>query len=206
MKWIAPFLVTVPLLTNAGGDYGQAWEYHFQGSNTYAAVFTTQIRAYLELRTYDGKVMESLDFYSPYERPEFDVKDVVGDDRLEFLLRTSAGGTGIGQMALTIFTIGNEHLHQVGRFVLDETAASWPETNWCHTIKASLDFPKKDQAVYRSTEVETKDGITRTNTVSEAYKFDATTLTLQKTEEKKPQPSPAGDSQPTRRGPRTPEE
>ena len=192
MKWIAQLLISLPLLAYAGGDYGQAWEYHFQGSNSYTVVFTTQIRAYLELRTYEGKVLESLDFYSPHREPDFDVKDVVGDDKLELLIRTAAGGTGIGRTSLSIFMIADGHFQQVGRFVLDETAASWPETNWCHTVKSTVSFPKKDQVSYRSMEVETKDGITRTNTVAETFEFDSATLTLRKTKEK-PQPTSAGD-------------
>jgi hypothetical protein len=182
MKATLAFFLMLPLLAFADGYYGQAQEYHFQGSNSYAVVFTTQVRAYVELRTYDGKVLESLDIYSPYMKPTFEVKDVVGDDRLEFLLITRSGGTGLASTSLHIITIANDHLIDVGRFIQDEHAASWPKTNWSHTVQGSVDFPKKDQVIYRSSEVVTQDGVSRTNVVVEVYQFDQTNLVLRKTE------------------------
>jgi hypothetical protein len=157
----------------AGEGTGRAREWHYQGSNTYLVIAATDLRAFLDLRSYDDdKVAESVVLYSPYMPPEFEAKDVAGDADPEFLVRTRSGGTGLAETHLRIYSVAGSHIRELGDFVVDLQSVSWPEPTRRETLSGKVDFGAKGRLTYAYTQVLTQDGVTVTNTATIGFAFD----------------------------------
>ena len=180
MKTMKRLLLALVVLSAAQSRGGEAWEYHFQGSNSYIVAFTTDIRAYLELRSYEGTVLQSIDIYSPHSEPNIEATNIVGDATLEFLLRTNGGGTGLDVTDVRIFTFMNGRIHEIGGFVLEESDFGYPDESESRKVHGKLQYPRNGEVVYLAKEEHTKNGVTTTNSTVEAYVFDATTAALRK--------------------------
>jgi hypothetical protein len=201
MKWIPMVFALMVLTANAGDQVGQAMEYHFQGSNTYFVISTTEFRAFLDLRTYEtDKVVQSVVLSSRYMPPIFETKDVAGDNGIEFLVRTRDGGTGIAITQLKIYGLINSNIRKLGDFVVELESESWPEPTRKETREGEVTFPEKNRLIYHYTQVIALNGTTVTNKVSESYAFNSKSQKFEKT--KSPNPTSDGIRQPATGSPK----
>ena len=182
MKLILITIAITALISHADDRIGQAMEYHFQGSNTYFVISTTETRAFLDLRTYDAdKVVQSVVLSSRYMPAHFEAKDVASDDGLEFLVQTRDGGTGIAETHEKVYGLYNSNIRLLGDFVIEHQSESWPEPTHRQIIKGNVTFPAKNRLNYSYTKVLTENGITTTNIVVEAYIFNNNSGRFEKT-------------------------
>jgi len=170
MKLTLAIFALITLTANADERTGQAMEYHCQGSN-YLVIATTDSHAFLDLRACDDdKVVQSVALLSRYMPPEFEVRDIVADDELEFLVRIRGGGTGIAETHLIIYRIIKNKITELGNFVVEhESDLAGSE----ETIKGDVTFPEKNQVVYRYTQVVKEDGKTNTNKAIKTFVFNS---------------------------------
>lgn len=177
-------LVILPLLSALAGcatsRSGSAVEYHF--SDTYALVAVTDMRFFLELRSYDqDQVLDSIVLWSPYMPPEFEAMDK-GARGPEFIVRTRDGGTGFGETHVALCGIVGEHIRRFGDFVVARSAQSGPDQPpYEEALLGDVSFRKEDRLVYRYKQVLTQDGKTVTNSVTEYYSFDIKKASYEKT-------------------------
>jgi hypothetical protein len=171
LLFILPLICT--LVGCATSRSGRAVEYHF--SDTYALVAATDMRVFLELRSYDhDQVLDSVVLSSRYMPPEFEAMDA-GARGPEFIVRTRDGGTGFAETHVALYGIIGQHIRRFGDFVVARSAHSGPEEppRYDEELSGDVSFPKTDELVYHYKQVLTQDGKTVTNAVTQFYSFDA---------------------------------
>jgi hypothetical protein len=167
--------------TSPDRQNGSAMECHFDDS--YALIAATDMRVFLELRSYDhDKVLESIVLSSRYMPPEFEAMDA-GTRGPEFIVRTRDGGTGFAETHVALYGIIGQHIRRLGDFVVARSAHSGPEEppQYDEELSGDVSFPKEDELVYRYKQVLTQDGKTATNSVVEFYSFDTKKAEYEKT-------------------------
>ncbi|MEI6781073.1 MAG: hypothetical protein WCQ21_09160 [Verrucomicrobiota bacterium] len=151
---------------------GGAVEYHFD--NSYALVAVTELRAFLELRSYErDAVLDNVVLSSRYMPPEFEAKDLVLGEDPEFIVRTRGGGTGIAETHLAVYGIVGQHIRRFGDFVVDRQAQSWPDSDYQEKLSGKVSFPKKGELIHRYTQAVRKKGKTVTKSATERFTFDS---------------------------------
>jgi hypothetical protein len=166
------FLLALGCVASTQRSSGAAVEYHFD--NSYALVAVTDLRAFLELRSYEGDaVLDNVVLFSPYMPPDFQAKDVVLGEDLEFIVRTRDGGTGIAETHLAVYGIVGQRIRRFGDFVVDRQAESWPESDYHEKLSGKVSFPKKGELIYRYTQTVRKQGKSVTKSVTERYTFNS---------------------------------
>jgi len=177
-------LLILPLLCMLAGcattsRSGSAVEYHF--SDTYALVAATDMRVFIELRSYDhDQVLDSVVLSSRYMPPEFEAMDA-GARGPEFIVRTRGGGTGLAETHVALYGIIGQHIRRFGDFVVARLSQG---PDYEEELSGDVSFPKEGELVYRYKQVVTQDGKTVTNSVTEFYSFDTKKAEYEKT--KKP--------------------
>src|ERR1043166_629992 len=117
MKIPLSLILAVALVAHAENKFGNAVECHFD--KTYLLIASTDLRAFLELRSYEkDRVLDSLVLSSRYMPPNFEIKDLVADDGPEFIVQTRDGGSGFAETHMTIYIIAGEHIRKAGDFVI----------------------------------------------------------------------------------------
>jgi hypothetical protein len=157
---------------NAHPRYGSAVEYRLDNSS-YALVAATDLSVFLELRAIEGdRVIENVVLSSRYMPPEFEAKDLAGDDNVEFIIRTRDGGTGFAETHCAVYGIVGGHIRRLGDFVEDRSAESWPDSEYREKLSGKVSFPKRGELIYRYTRSVTKRGKTTTKSVTERFSFN----------------------------------
>jgi hypothetical protein len=171
MKYLFLLTLAVALGARAGDTSGKAVECRF--GDTYFLMATTDLRAFMELRSYEkDRILDSVVLDSRYMPPEFAIKDLVAGDSPEFIIRTKNGGTGLSETHLAVYGIVGRTIQRFGDFVIDRQVASWPDSEYREKLSGKVSFPKRNELLYRYTQVLTQNGKTRTNAVTQMFSFD----------------------------------
>ena len=142
MKMILTIILAFAFVARAASQNGSAVEYHF--GKSYALVAATDLRIFIELRTYDrDQPMDSVVLSSRYMPPEFEAKDVAFNDGPEFIVRTRDGGTGLAVTHLAVYGIVGQHIQRFGDFVVERQAESWPDFKYEEKLSGNVTFPKR---------------------------------------------------------------
>lgn len=142
--------------------------------DTYALVAATDMKVFIELRSYDhDQVLDSVVLSSRYMPPEFVARDA-GARGPEFIVWTRDGGTGFAETHVEFYGIVGQHIHRFGDFVVARSSHSGPEEppQYDDELSGDVSWPKEDELLYRYKQVRTQDGKTTTNSVTEFYSFD----------------------------------
>jgi len=155
---------------------GSVVEYHF--AESYALVAATDMRVYLELRSYDhDQVLDSVVLLSRYMPPGFETMDA-GDHGPEFIVRTRDRGTGLAETHVAVYGVVGQHIRRFGDFVV---ACLSEEPDYEEELSGNVSFPNEDELVYCYKQVVTQDGKTTTNSVTEFYSYDKKKAEYEKT-------------------------
>jgi len=198
MRFITTWLVMIFATIYAYGESGNASEHHFQGSNAYFVITTTDIRAFLDLRSYENdRVVQSVVMYSPLSPPSYETTNVVVDDDVKFqclVFATDAFGTGFYEKHLKIYGIIRNNIRKLGDFIVD-AQYSWPTDDpKDKTIKGEVSFPEMNRINYLTTQVITQNGKANTNRTTETYFLNHQSKKFEKT--KSPNQTSDGIRQP----------
>jgi hypothetical protein len=181
-------LLILPLLYLLAGcatsRSGSAVEYHF--SDTYALVAATDMKVFLELRSYEhDQVLDSVVLSSRYMPPEFIARDA-GARGPEFILWTRDGGTGFAETHVALYGIIGHRICRFGDFVVARSEHSGPEEppQYEEELSGDVSFPKEDEVVYRYKQVIVQNGKRAATSATNLYTFNAKKSEYEKT--KKP--------------------
>ena len=156
-------------------------EYHF--ADTYALVAATDMRVFIELRSYDhDRVLDSVVLSSRYMPPECQARDA-GARGPEFIVQTRDGGTGFAETHVALYGVVGQHIRRLGDFVVARSEHSGLEESarYDEELSGSVSFRGNDELVYRYKQVLTQDGNAAAKSVVEVYSFDTETLEYAKT-------------------------
>jgi hypothetical protein len=184
MKHLLALFLASAVEARGGDSVGSAVEYHF--AKSYLVIATTDLRAILELRSYDhDHIIDSVVLLSRYMPPDFEAKDLSFEgDTWQFILRTREGGTGFAETHFAIYAVLGERVRKLGDFVVDREAESWPEPTYKERLSGKVSFPSKSELRYRYTQVITRNGKTTTTSVSKSFSLNPKTMKYEET--KKP--------------------
>jgi hypothetical protein len=167
----AAWILVAGLAAAGQRQNGNAVEYHF--GDRYVVIAVTELRAFLEIRTYDqDRIIGNVVLGSRYMPPDFEAKDVVLGDDPEFIFRTRDGGTGFAETHFSIYGVLAGHLRRFGDFVVERQAESWPTSEYREDLSGKVSFPAKNKLEYRYHQIITKEGKTQTNSVIQSFLFN----------------------------------
>jgi hypothetical protein len=132
----------------------------------------------IELKTdSEGKCIDLYDFHSPYLEPSATFKDILGTSSPEILVETGSGGTGVYRRSVTLLTVQEGRLKQIGDFLLEQTQDA-DVIDWSEVTKGSVSFPEHNTVLHEWTTTITNkvDGSETTTAASDRYRYNGVEL------------------------------
>jgi hypothetical protein len=189
MKCIVGVLATMASIVSPHCATGQAMQSRVS-SNCYVVIAATDTHVFLELRSDEhDQLIQDVVLDSLVYSPEYQAKDVVLDDNWEYLVRVAEGGTGLHEWHLKVYGVIDKQIRQLGDFVTERKLAYTPASLRGETLKGVVTFPRKNEIVYRYTQVVRQGGQTVTNSVCQKSLFDLRDCIFRMTES----PNPTSD-------------